>query len=112
MTGPIRRRKIERLPVYRSFSPDDVTAVESIRMTVDEFEALGLLEGEGLTCQDAYRPHYGYGDLRQRKEENSRCPRSRQTVAHHRRLLRVRTGRDPSRVYGERIKDNENSGNL
>ena len=49
MPRPIRRRKIERLPVYRSFSPDDVTAVESIRMTVDEFEALRLLDGEGIT---------------------------------------------------------------
>ena len=49
MPRPVRRPKIERLPVYRSFSPDDVTAVESIRMTVDEFEALRLLDGEGLT---------------------------------------------------------------
>lgn len=49
MPRPIRCRRIERLPVYRSFSPDDVSAVESVRMTVDEFEALRLLDDEGLT---------------------------------------------------------------
>ena len=49
MPRPVKCRKVERLPVYRSFSPDDADAVESIRMTVDEFEALRLLDGEGLT---------------------------------------------------------------
>ena len=38
MSRPIRCRKIERLPVYRSFLPDDITAAESVQMTVDEFE--------------------------------------------------------------------------
>ena len=49
MPRPIRCRRIERLPVYRSFSPDDITAAESVQMTVDEFEALRLLDDEGLT---------------------------------------------------------------
>ena len=49
MARPVRCRRIEQLPVYRSFSPDDITAAESVRMTVDEFEALRLLDGEGLT---------------------------------------------------------------
>ena len=49
MPRPIRCRRIEYMPVYRSFSPDDVTAPESIRMTVDEYEALRLLDVEGLT---------------------------------------------------------------
>ena len=49
MPRPVRCRRIERLPVYRSFSPDDITAAESVRMTVDEFEALRLLDDEGLT---------------------------------------------------------------
>lgn len=49
MPRPIRCRRIEQLPVYRSFSPDDTTPDESIKMTVDEFEVLRLLDGEGLT---------------------------------------------------------------
>ena len=43
------------MPVYRSFSPDDITADESVRMTVDEYEAVRLLNAEGLTqeaCAD------------------------------------------------------------
>ena len=43
------------MPVYRSFSPDDITADESVRMTVDEYEAVRLLDVEGLTqeaCAD------------------------------------------------------------
>ena len=49
MPRPVRCRRIERLPVYRSFSPDDAAAAEEVRMTVDEFEALRLLDDEGLT---------------------------------------------------------------
>ena len=49
MPRPFRCRRIEQLPVYRSFSPDDITTTESVRMTVDEFEALRLLDDEGLT---------------------------------------------------------------
>ena len=49
MPRPFRCRRIERLPVYRSFSPDDITAAEHVLMTVDEFEALRLLDDEGLT---------------------------------------------------------------
>ncbi len=55
MPRPVRCRKIEQMPVYRSFSPDDIAAVESVRMTVDEYEALRLLDDEGLTqeaCAD------------------------------------------------------------
>ncbi len=49
MSRPFRCRKIEHLPVYRSFSPDDITAAESVQMTVDEYEALRLMDSEGLT---------------------------------------------------------------
>ena len=49
MPRPFRCRRIEQLPVYRSFSPDDITAAENVQMTVDEFEALRLLDDEGLT---------------------------------------------------------------
>ncbi len=49
MPRPFRCRRIEQLPLYRSFSPDDINAAESVQMTVDEFEALRLLDHEGLT---------------------------------------------------------------
>ena len=49
MPRPFRCRRIEQLPIYRSFSPDDTAAIESVQMTVDEFEALRLLDDEGLT---------------------------------------------------------------
>ena len=49
MSRPFRCRRIEQLPVYRSFSPDDIASAESVQMTVDEFEALRLLDNEGLT---------------------------------------------------------------
>ncbi len=49
MPRPFRCRRIERLPVYRSFSPDDAASDENVLMTVDEFEALRLLDNEGLT---------------------------------------------------------------
>ena len=49
MARPIRCRRIAQMPVYRSFSPDDTAAAEIVRMTVDEYEALRLLDGEGLT---------------------------------------------------------------
>lgn len=49
MPRPVRNRRIGQLPVYRSFSPDDVTDAGRIQMTVDEFESLRLLDHEGLT---------------------------------------------------------------
>ena len=49
MPRPVRCRRIERQPVFRSFSPDDADAPGVVRMTVDEFEALRLIDGEGLT---------------------------------------------------------------
>ena len=49
MPRPLRCRRIEQLPVYRSFSPDDTAATDNVLMTVDEFGALRLLDNEGLT---------------------------------------------------------------
>ena len=49
MPRPVRSRKIEKQPVYRSFSPDDTEAEECVYLTVDEYEALRLLDYEGLT---------------------------------------------------------------
>lgn len=47
MPKPFRCRRKERLPVYCSFSPDDIEATDSVQMTVDEFEAIRLLDAEG-----------------------------------------------------------------
>ena len=49
MPRPIRCRRIEQMPVFRSFSPDDIKTAERITMTVDEYEAVRLLDDEGLT---------------------------------------------------------------
>ena len=49
MPRPFRCRRIGQQPAYRSFSPDDAPEAESVTMTVDEFEALRLLDDEGLT---------------------------------------------------------------
>ena len=49
MPRPVRCRRIERMPVYRSFSPDDAPETGTVFMTVDEYEALRLMDCEGLT---------------------------------------------------------------
>ena len=49
MARPTRCRKIEQLPTFRSFSPDDAVPTETVKLTVDEFEALRLLDHEGLS---------------------------------------------------------------
>ena len=49
MPRPKRCRFVDKLPVYCSFSPDDTEASENVIMTVDEFEALRLIDNEGLT---------------------------------------------------------------
>ncbi len=48
MARPFRCRRIESLPVFRSFSPDDAVPAETVLMTVDEFETVRLIDGEGL----------------------------------------------------------------
>ena len=49
MPRPVRCRRIERMPAFRSFSPDEVSQTGTVLMTVDEFETLRLLDYEGLT---------------------------------------------------------------
>ncbi len=49
MPRPTRCRKIQQLPAFRLFSPDDAPDAETVRMTVDELEVVRLLDGEGLT---------------------------------------------------------------
>lgn len=48
MPRPVRCRRIGQLPVYRSFSPDDVPEADPVVMSVDEFETVRLLDHEGL----------------------------------------------------------------
>ncbi len=52
MPRPTRCRHIGQLPVFRSFSPDDVEAASRITMTVDEYEVLRLLDNEGLSQEE------------------------------------------------------------
>ncbi len=52
MARPARCRQIGELPMYRSFSPDDIQAAESITMSVDEYEVVRLLDNKGLTQEE------------------------------------------------------------
>ena len=48
MPRPVRCRRIEQMPAFRSFSPDDAPDAEVIRLTLDEYETLRLIDAEGL----------------------------------------------------------------
>ena len=48
MPRPVRCRRIEQMPAFRSFSPDDAPDAEAIRLTLDEYETLRLMDAEGL----------------------------------------------------------------
>ena len=86
MPRPIRCRRIERLPVYRSFSPDDITAAESVYMTVDEFEALRLLDDEGLT-QEACAVRMNIARTTVTSIYNSARKKVADALVHGKRLL-------------------------
>ena len=43
------------MPLYRSFSPDDIDPSEQVLMTVNEYEILRLLDSEGLTQEACAR---------------------------------------------------------
>ncbi len=49
MARPTRCRRVEQIPTFRSFSPDDAVPTQTVRLTVDEFEALRLLDHEVLS---------------------------------------------------------------
>ena len=49
MPRPVRCRRIGQMPAFRSFSPDDAPDAEVIRLTLDEYETLRLMDAEGLT---------------------------------------------------------------
>ena len=52
MPRPTRCRRIARIPTYRSFSPDDIEPSEEVVLSIDEYEALRLLDGENLTQEE------------------------------------------------------------
>ncbi len=52
MPRPTRCRRIGSIPAYRSFSPDDVNPTDSVALTIDEYEAIRLLDKEGLTQEE------------------------------------------------------------
>lgn len=52
MPRPTRCRQIGKLPMFRSFSLDDVDTINSITMTVDEYEVIRLLDHEGFNQEE------------------------------------------------------------
>ena len=86
MPRPVRCRRIERPPVFRSFSPDDITDPESVRMTLDEFETLRLLDHEGLT-QEACAARMNIARTTVTAIYDSARRKVAQTLVHGRRLL-------------------------
>jgi predicted DNA-binding protein (UPF0251 family)/predicted Fe-Mo cluster-binding NifX family protein len=52
MPRPTRCRRIAQLPTYRSFSPDEIEPSEEVILSIDEYEALRLLDGENLTQEE------------------------------------------------------------
>lgn len=49
MPRPQRRRKICKEPAYAQFSPDAVQNAQTVELTVDEFEAVRLVDLEKMT---------------------------------------------------------------
>ena len=52
MPRPTRCRRIARTPAYRSFSPDDFEPSEGVVLSIDEYEALRLLDSEDMTQEE------------------------------------------------------------
>ncbi len=86
MPRPFRCRRIEQLPVYRSFSPDDIIPSESVRMTVDEYETLRLLDFEGLT-QESCASRMGVSRTTVTAIYDSARKKIADTLIHGKRLL-------------------------
>ena len=49
MPRPVRCRRIGQMPAFRSFSPDDAPDADVIRLALDEYETLRLMDAEGMT---------------------------------------------------------------
>ena len=86
MPRPFRCRRVEQLPVYRSFSPDDIEAEENVKMTVDEFEALRLLDNEGLT-QEACASRMNIARTTVTAIYDSARKKAAEALVHGKRLL-------------------------
>ena len=52
MPRPTRCRRIAQIPTYRSFSPDESEPSEEVILSIDEYEAFRLLDGENLTQEE------------------------------------------------------------
>ena len=52
MPRPVKCRRIERLPDFRSFSPNDINASETVLMSLDEYETLRIMDVEGATQEE------------------------------------------------------------
>ena len=48
MARPARCKRIEQMPAFRCFSPDDAPDADVILLTLDEYETLRLMDAEGL----------------------------------------------------------------
>lgn len=57
MSRPVKGRQICRysLPAVLKFVPEDSTGAGAVVMTLDEYETVRLLDGEGLTQQECAR---------------------------------------------------------
>ena len=53
MGRPNKARRVCRLPSHRAFAPTDGPAQQLIRLSVEEYEALRLMDYLGLTQQQA-----------------------------------------------------------
>lgn len=53
MGRPRRCRKIGVIPEYRCFAPEDVRSEETIYVTLDEYEALRLIDSCGYSQEEA-----------------------------------------------------------
>lgn len=49
MARPQRSRRVCKEPIYAAFAPADVAAGETVQLSVDEFETIRLIDGEGKT---------------------------------------------------------------
>ena len=53
MARPRRNRKIGVIPEYRCFAPEDVRNDDSLDITLDEYEAMRLIDSCGLNQEEA-----------------------------------------------------------